>query len=99
LRNCTRRWDYLAHNPRMENTIDASKAIEQVRGRVQPNSVYRAFREGRIRGWKEGHRIIFDRTSWEKWLEAAQLKHQLAAKYMEIRGQQPERRFFDLTLA
>ncbi len=70
----------------MQRMIDASDAIYRTRGVVRPNSVYRAFREGRIQGCKTEHgRIIFACASWEKWIEAALMKHELAEKYREIR--------------
>ena len=66
--------------------IDAAEAIVNTRGIVNPVSVYRAFKEGRIKGHKEPNgRIIFEFASWEKWIEAALMKHALAEKYREIR--------------
>jgi len=79
-----------------QESIYAAEAIHSTRGIVNPNSIYCAFREGRIKGHKDGHRIIFERASWEKWLDAAQMKRQLAAKYTEIRGQQSGRRLISL---
>jgi hypothetical protein len=66
--------------------IDAAEAIARTTGVVNPVSVYRAFKEGRIKGHKEANgRIIFEFVSWERWIQAALMKHELAEKYREIR--------------
>ena len=69
---------------RKTRVLTAAQAIEK--SHCRPEVVYRAFREGRLRGYRDEKGSIFiHAVSFNEWNDALALKRHLSEKHRAIR--------------
>jgi hypothetical protein len=80
-------------------TISAVQAIAEAN--ASKVTVYSAFQQGRIRGFRDNNgRIFFDRESFNEWRDTLLLNRELRKRYRDIRSRQvTERRDSEMAVA